>query len=123
MPEPISNDLRKRIVHSVQGGLSCRATARQYCVAPSTVIKIMARVKSEGTYAPQTMGRPPGDGKLAPYEGFLLALLAKTPDMTLADLQGALFEQHGVSASLPGLFYLLKKKGYSFKKNSARHRT
>ena len=102
MPRPLSNDLRKRIVESVQSGQSCRAAARHYAVAPSSIIKIMARFRKDGTYEPKPMGGHTGRGKLAPYRGVLLAMVAEEPDMTLSDISEALWARHGVSVSLAG---------------------
>ncbi len=91
MPRPLSNDLRKRIAGRVQSGQSCRAVARHYAVAPSSVIKIMGVFRKDGTCEPKPMGGHTGRGKLAPYRDVLRAMMAEEPDMTLADICEALW--------------------------------
>jgi putative transposase len=57
MAKPYSNDLRERIVGSVEReGLSRRQTAARYGVGISTVIKWVGRFRETGSVAPGKMG-------------------------------------------------------------------
>jgi len=123
MPKPLSNDLRKRIIAFVAAGHSRRAAARHFDVSPSCVVNLMARLARDGTYAARPLGRPVGSGKLAAFRGVIIAMIEQTPDITLMEMSENLLERFDVSASLPGLFYYLRKLGYSYKKNSSGHRT
>jgi putative transposase len=57
MPKPYSNDLRERVVSAVEkDGLSRRAAAAQFRVAPSTVVNWVERARRTGSAAPGQMG-------------------------------------------------------------------
>lgn len=57
MPKPYSNDLRERVVSAVEvDGLSRRAAAAQFRVAPSTVVNWVERARRTGSVAPGQMG-------------------------------------------------------------------
>jgi putative transposase len=57
MARPYSNDLRKRVVGSVEhDGLSCRQAAARYGVGASTAIKWVSRWRSTGDVGPGKMG-------------------------------------------------------------------
>lgn len=43
MPRRYSVDLRERVVRPVEGGLSCRQTAKRFHVSVSFVIKLLQR--------------------------------------------------------------------------------
>ena len=89
MPAPMSRDLRERIVRAVEDGSSMRAAAARFAVSPSSAIKLMARVRATGSVAPARYGghrRP----ILGPHEGFLRALVAAQPDITLREIQAEL---------------------------------
>ena len=67
-----SLDLRVRVAAFVEAGHSCRAAARHFGVSDSFAIKLVQRTRHLGSPAPARQGRPPGRGKLAPYEAFLI---------------------------------------------------
>ncbi len=86
MTRPYSMDLRERMVGAVEGGASRRATAAQFDVSPSCVVKLVQRWRQKGTLAPD----PVGGGrraKLADHAERVHALLAATPDSTIAELK------------------------------------
>ena len=123
MPKPLYNDLRLRIVSFVNAGHSRRSAARHFDVSPSCVVNIMARFTRDGTHAPKLLGRPVGSGKLAAFREVLISMIEQTPDITLMEMSESLLARFGVTVSLPGLFYYLRKIGYSYKKNSGGHGT
>jgi hypothetical protein len=97
MPEPISMDLRRRIVRAVERGNSIHAAARGFAFSPSTAIKLMQRMRATGSAAPACYRghlRP----LLAPYEADLRRLVEASPGLTLAELQ---HESSAASASFP----------------------
>ena len=49
MPQPYSVDLRESVVGSVEGGLSCRETAKRFHVSVSFVIKLHKRWRQRET--------------------------------------------------------------------------
>jgi transposase len=86
MTRPYSVDLRERMVRAVEAGASRRATAAKFEVSPSCVVKLVQRWHQRGTLEPD----PVGGGrraKLADHAERVHALLAATPDMTIAELK------------------------------------
>jgi transposase len=86
MTRPYSVDLRERMVRAVEAGASRRATAAKFEVSPSCVVKLVQRWRQKGTLAPD----PAGGGrraKLADHAELVHALLAATPDSTIAELK------------------------------------
>jgi transposase len=89
MTRPYAVDLRARMVRAVEAGASRRATAAQFEVSPSCVIKLVQRWRQKGTLAPEP-GRGGRRAKLADHAGRIHALLAATPDSTIAELKSSL---------------------------------
>jgi transposase len=52
-----SEDLRRRIVAAVEGGLSCGVAARQFAVSVSCAIKLLQRWRRTGSVAPDVPPR------------------------------------------------------------------
>ena len=83
MGRSYSLDLRVRVAAFVEAGQSCRAAARHFGVSDSFAIKLMRHQAQSGSPAPARQVRPPGRGKLAPYEAFLVQTVEMTPDITM----------------------------------------
>jgi len=123
MSKTISLDIRERVAAMVDAGYSARAAARHYDVSESFAIKLMARRRATGDIRPARQGRPPGTGKLAPYQDYLLGLVANEPDITLAELCACLEADHGVKTYTGPMSSLLRRAGLRYKKNTGRHGT
>lgn len=91
MGRPYSEDLRSRIVATVQGGLSRHATAKLFAVSASCVIKLMQRFQRTGSVAPAPRGRKPH--ALAAHEALVRELVASQPDLTLDELTSELAQR------------------------------
>jgi transposase len=90
MAEPLSVDLRERIVAAVIGGMSRRQAAGHFRVGVSSAIRWVAQASATGDVRPKPMG---GDHRSAAIEAqadTILSLLAEQPDTTLAEYQEAL---------------------------------
>ena len=114
MTRPYSLDLRQRIVRAVEAGASRRATAAQFDVSPSCVFKLVQRWRQKGTLAPD----PVGGGrraKLADHAELVHALLAATPDSTIAELKTRLAAA-GIAVSPSAISRFLKACGLTRKK-------
>src|SRR5674476_914090 len=88
MPKPYSQDLRERVVRTVEAGTSCHEAAAIFEVSPSSAIKWVARWRRTGSVAAKPMG-----GKRSPLDShkeWLLALTAAEPDRTLQEIRGRL---------------------------------
>src|SRR4030081_3495205 len=74
--DPYSSDLRDRVVASVTGGRTCRATAALFGVSVASVVKWSQRFRATGSAAAYWMGgrRP---RRLTGERDWLLARLAE----------------------------------------------
>ena len=117
---PYSTDLRERVVASMAGGRSARATAALFGVSVASAVKWSQRQRRTGSVAPGKMG---GHRKpvLLPEREWLHARLAAEPDLTLRALLAELAER-GVKASYGALWLFLEREGLSFKKKRVRQR-
>lgn len=120
MVQPISMDLRKRIVRDVDGGMSRNASAKKYGVAISTVVKLMQRWRTTGSMEPDQQGTP-HDFKLAPHEARVRRLLAERADITLMEMK-ALLAKAGIEVSRSAIDRFLTRLGLGYKKNRSRQR-
>jgi transposase len=114
MTRPFSLDLRERLVRAVEAGASRRATAAQFEVSPSCVIKLVQRWRQKGTLAPEPR-RGGRRAKLAGHGELVHALLAATPDNTIAELKTRLAAA-GIAVSPSAISRFLKACGLTRKK-------
>jgi transposase len=111
-----SLDLRVRVADFVEAGHSCRAAARHFDVSDSFAIKLVRRTRHFGSSAPARQGRPPGRGKLVPYEAFLIQTVEAKPAITMPELAARLLEEHGIVAAPAMLSRFLCQRGFTYKK-------
>ena len=100
MPRPYSTDLRERAVEAVESGASRREIAEIFKVGVSSVIRWCQRWSETGSAAPKRSG-----GSVSPLEehsDWILALIAKQPDLTLEEILAAM-AKHGISGSRSAL--------------------
>ena len=116
MGRSYSLDLRVRVAAFVEAGQSCRAAVRHFGVSDSFAIKLARRQAQSGSPAPARQGRPRGQGKLAPYEAFLIRTVEAKPAITMPELAERLVEEHGVAAAAATLSRFLCRCGFTYKK-------
>src|ERR1044071_3643649 len=94
MPRPYSQDLRDRVVASVAGGRSRRATAKIFSVSVATGVRWLRRFGTTGSVRALAMGgrRP---YRLASRRDWLLARIAEKPDLTLRAVMAELAADGG----------------------------
>jgi transposase len=56
MGQPLSMDLRSRVLAAVDAGMSCRSEAARFGIAPSTAIRWQAQRRATGSFAPKPQG-------------------------------------------------------------------
>jgi transposase len=119
MTKPLSPDLRIRIIQAVEvEGMSCRAAAGRFGVAPSTAVDLLRQWKVTGTYKARQQG---GDRRSAPIEAHaaeLVALVETTPDITLAEIADHLFEAHGKRFVPSVVWRFFDRRNVTFKKTA-----
>ena len=119
MPRPYSTDLRERAVEAVESGASRREIAEIFKVGVSSVIRWCQRWSETGSAAPKRSG-----GSVSPLEehsDWILALIAKQPDLTLEEILAAMAKQ-GIPSSRSALQRFFDRHNVSFKKKPARGR-
>src|SRR3954466_9192623 len=113
--QPLSNDLRRRILDAVDNREgSRRKLAARFKVNTSTITKLLRLRRETGSSEP----RPHGGGVAPPLDGDALerlrALVEEAPDATLETLR----QKMGVSGSRMIICRALQKLGSRFKKSS-----
>src|ERR1700712_739014 len=96
MPKAYSGDLRARVIEDVVTGASRRETAERFGLSPSVVVIWAQRFEATGSVAAK-----PSGGSISPLEKqaeFLLALIAKQPDLTLDEIVAAM-NKRGIPGS------------------------
>jgi len=112
----LSNDLRERVVAYVDAGHSCHEAAAHFDTSVSFAVNLMALYRETGSVEPRPIGGR-RHGKLDAAEAFLLACVARAPDVTMPELAATLLAEKGIAATPQSLSRWLIKKGFSFKKN------
>lgn len=122
MGSSYSDDLRSRVIDAAGKLGSASKAAVAFSVSRSTAIKWVQAARDEGRRTSKPgRGHPPE--LLAPFEGWLLAKVAKSDDLTLAEWQQLLVDEQGVRVCLSTIWCFFDRRGYSFKKNSVRDGT
>ena len=117
MTAPLSQDLRERIAHAVEGGSTMRQAARRFAVSASAAIKLMERVRQTGSTAPAKIGghrRP----ILEPHADTLRAIATSKPGITLTEMRGALHARGIAVKALSTIADMLHRLGLSHKKRA-----
>src|SRR5712671_3795247 len=84
MPKPYSDDLRERVIEAVVAGASRREAAESFSLSASSAVRWLQRWRDTGNVRAKLSG-----GSTSPLEEhveWLLALVAKQPDLTLDEI-------------------------------------
>ena len=126
MARPYGIELRRRVVAAIDEGMSARAAAARFSVAPSSAIKWHQQWRTERSLEPARLGHPPGS-KLDAFEGFILDLVAADKDIALHEIAARLLPgccpvaarllaEHGVRTCPSTVWYFFAKRGLTHKK-------
>lgn len=123
MASAYSQDLRDRVINAVvSGSMSRHGAAARFGVSASSAIKWVQGYERQGRRVPVgTGGHQPS--KLKPEHDWLMAVIGKDKDITLAALAARLFAERGVKADTGMLSRFFCKHGISFKKKRTAQRT
>src|SRR5580692_7158999 len=88
MPKPYSDDLRERVIGTVEAGASRREAAESFNLCPSSAVKWLQRWRDTGS----AKAKPTGGSRsrLEKHAKELLALVAEHPDSTLDEIVAAM---------------------------------
>lgn len=115
MATALSNDLRRRVLAAVDGGMSCRQAAERFGVSASSAIRWNDRRRREGDFGPKALGGDRRSGRIEAHAELILSLVEDKPDITLGELQARLAE-HGIGAAVSTLWRFFKRHGITRKK-------
>ena len=113
MGQALSLDLRVRLLAAIDAGMSCRASAARFGVAPSTAIRWQDQRRTTGSIAPKPQG-----GDMRSRREDILALWEARKDISLEELRAALAEI-GLTVSVAGLHRFFVRHGLTRKKRLA----
>lgn len=111
-------DLRVRLLAAIDEGLSCRAAAARFGVAPSTAIRWVARRRETGSFASKPQGGDVRSRRVEERAADILALWEARKDISLEELRIALAEV-GLAVSVAGLHRFFARRGMTRKKRLA----
>ena len=115
MGQPLSMDLRVRLMAAVYDGISCRAAAARFGVAPSTAIRWHAQRRDTGHFAPKAQGGDMRSHRVEKRSADIFALLEANRDITLEELRAAL-ANIGLAVSIGGLYRFFQRHNVTRKK-------
>ncbi len=118
MGQPLSMDLRSRLLAAVDGGMSCRAAAARFGVAPSTAIRWQAQRRATGEVAPKPQGGDMRSRRVEQRADDILGIWEARKDISLEELRLALAEM-GLAVSVAGLHRFFARRGMTRKKRLA----
>lgn len=93
MAKALSLDLRVRVLAAVAGGMSHREAAQVFAVSPASVSRWRKLSRETGEPRAKAAGGDNRSHYVEAHKDLILALLERTPDLTIEDLRGLLSEQ------------------------------
>ena len=118
MGQPLSLDLRVRLLAAIDAGMSCRAAAARFGVAPSTAIRWQDQRRTTGSIAPKPQGGDMRSRRVEARREDILALWEARRDISLEELRAGLIEI-GLTVSVAGLHRFFVRHGLTRKKRLA----
>lgn len=116
MAHTLSMDLRSRLLAAVDDGLSCRAAAARFGVAPSTAIRWQAQRRETGDFASKPQGGDMRSRRVEERAADILAIWEARKDISLEELRSGLAEI-GLTVSVAGLHRFFTRRGMTRKKD------
>lgn len=122
MARAYSQDLRERVIAASEAGLPARHAADRFGIGIATAIVWVRRARETG----ERMARPQGQprrSKLDPHGAYLQSLIDADCDITLAEMQAKLLEDHALKAAIGTLWKFLDRRGLTVKKRPRTRRS
>ena len=121
MVQPLSQDLRDRVIAAVDGGLSCNAAAQRFGIAASSAIRWVRAWRIEGRATALPQGGDLRSHHIEAYRDVILATTEAEMDITLVELSELLRQEHGASFAPSTVWRFRDRHGLTLK-NSGRQR-
>lgn len=110
-----NDDLRRRVIEAIEGGLSTRAAARRFAIGVSTAGTWHRRWKDIGNYQAYPQGGRKGS-LLDKHKEFLEALIDNKADIKLGALADRLCEERSLRVAPSTIWYFLDKHAITYPK-------
>lgn len=114
----LSMDLRVRVLAAIDEGMSCRAAAVRFGVAPSTAIRWQAQRRATGSLAPKPQGGDMRSRRVEERAADILDIWEARKDISLDELRQELVGV-GLIISVAGLHRFFARRGMTRKKRLA----
>jgi transposase len=115
---PLSMDLRARVVCAVcEEGMSRCAAARRFGVSIASAVRWVAALRQRGDYAPLAMGGDQRSGRVEAHADYLLGLIRREPDLTLAEICVRLQRVRGEKVSPSMIWRFFDRHDITLKKS------
>lgn len=116
MARALSVDLRQRVVDAVAQGMSRRRAAARFGVSVASAIRWAAQQNTTGTVAPKKQGGDRRSDRIEKEADLIRGEVAKTPDITLGELQAKLKEQRGQRFGIGTIGRFFERRRITLKK-------
>jgi transposase len=115
MSQPLSLDLRQRVIAAIEGGLSCRQAAERFGVSAASAIRWRSRQLEAGEIAPKRQGGDRRSRHIEAHARLILDAVAAKPDITLTELRDKL-KDRGAAASVASLWRFFHRRKITLKR-------
>jgi transposase len=122
MARTLSEDLRTRVIASVEGGLSRRAAAERFGIGVATAIRWVRAFRASGSIQARPKGGDLRSHRIEAYREVILGAVAAQVDITLVELAEMLRRDHGLHVAPSTVWRFLDRHAMTVKKNGARQR-
>jgi transposase len=118
MPEPYSNDLRRKFFQAYdRGDGSLKELAKRFGVSEDWAKKLSARRNKTGEIEIRAWRRGPQSRVTAAIRDWIERQMRRQPDLTLQELQQRLEREQRLHLSVGWIWILLRRWGLRHKKN------
>src|SRR5665647_659681 len=117
MPSSYSAEMRERVIASGESGTSRREAAEHFEISPTAAVSWLQRWHDDGSAT--AIPRGGSTSPLEKHANWLLALIAKQPDLTLDEVLVAMRKRR-IAGSRTALWRFFARHEFTFKKKPAR---
>lgn len=122
MGQPVSVDLRSRVVAAVTSGLSRRAAAAHFGVSAASAVRWVNEWNASGVLSAKPQGGDRRSKRIEALGDEILGAIRAKVDMTIAELAAMLHDRHHETFARSTIWRFLDRHAITVKKNGARSR-
>lgn len=119
--QPLSLDLRERVVAAVSGGMSRRQAAERFGVSAASAVRWCALDRDTGSARAKPQGGDRHSHRVEAQADLILSLVDGTSDIALMEIQSRLAEQ-GHHFGIGTLWRFFRRHDITWKRDCARQR-